>query len=162
MSTFFEPIRKKLFRRIEKDIDFFNYYNMSIVEAMKLAEKQANGYLIEAIEKLTDNCSPDVDFFDYDETIEMFNFDLTNKEKGLLADLMYEVYFERDLVLLKAFKIAMTPSDLNQFSPATERRTFTDMVETIRQENRRKIDNYASTDRVTGKPKTIDHSKYEY
>lgn len=162
MSTFFEPIREKLFRRIEKDIDFFNYYNMSIVEAMKLAEKQANGYLIEAIEKLTDNCSPDVDFFDYDETIEMFNFDLTNKEKGLLADLMYEVYFERDLVLLKAFKIAMTPSDLNQFSPATERKTFTDMVETIRQENRKKIDNYASTDRLTGKPKTIDHSKYEY
>ncbi len=162
MSTFFDSIRKKLFRRIEKDTDFFNYYNMSIVEAMKLAEKQANGYLIEAIEKLTDNCSPDVDFFDYDETIEMFNFDLTNKEKGLLADLMYEVYFERDLVLLKAFKIAMTPSDLNQFSPATERKTFTDMIETIRQENRRKIDNYASTDRLTGKPKTIDHSKYEY
>lgn len=162
MSTLFETIRNKLFRRIEKDSEFFNYYNVSIVEAKKLAEKQANGYLIEAIEKLTDNCTPDVDFFDYDENLEVFNFDLTNKEKGLLADLMYEVYFERDLVLLKAFKIAMTPTDLNQFSPATERKTFTDMVETIRQENRRKIDNYAATDRLTGKPKTIDHSKYEY
>lgn len=162
MSTLFEPIRMKFFKRIEKDKDFFSYYNISVEEATQLALEQANGYLIEAVEKLTDNCTPDVDFMDYDETLEQFNFNVTKKEQGLLADLMYEVYFDRDLVLLKAFKIAMTPSDLNQFSPATERKTFTEMVEKIKLSNINKISHYSSVDRITGKPKTINHSQYEY
>ena len=82
MSTLFEPIRNKFFRRIEKDRDFFLYYNISVEEAIQLATKQANGYLIEAVEKLTDNCSPDIDFMDYDEVLEQFNSDLTKKEIG--------------------------------------------------------------------------------
>src|SRR5690606_12129237 len=147
MSTSFESVRQKFFRRIEKDKDFFSYYNITQEEAMELAIKQADGYLIEAIEKLTNNCTPDVDFYNYDDVLQVFNFDLTNKEQNLLADLMYEVYFERDFVLLKAFKIAMTPSDLNQFSPASERKTFTDMVDKIKLENINKISNYVSVDR---------------
>jgi len=162
MPTPFESIRQKFYRRIEKDKDFFSYYNVSPEEAIELAEKQATGYLYEAIDKLTSLCTPDVDFYDYDESLQEFNFDLTNKEQNLLADLMREVYFERDLVLLKAFKIAMSPSDLNQFSPASERKTFMEMVEKIKQENIIKIDHYASVDRLTGKPKIIDHSKYDY
>lgn len=160
MSTSFDKIIKKFFRKIEKDRDFFAYYNITLDEAMKLAKAQASGYLTEAVEKLTDECVPDVDFFDYDEEIQEFNFKLTNKEIGLLSDLMREVYFERDFVKLKAFKIAMTPSDLNQFSPATERRTFTDMVNGIKTENVGKISQYASIDRNTGKKKMINYSQY--
>jgi hypothetical protein len=162
MSTLFEPIRNKFYRRIENDKDFFKYYNISTSEAIQLAETRANGYLIEAVEKLTDNCTPDVDFFDYDDVLEQFNIDITKKEQGLLADLMYEVYFERDEVLLKAFRIAMAPSDLNQFSPAPERKTFTEMLNGIKQDNITKIDHYKSVDRLTGSPKMIDHSIYEY
>lgn len=162
MSTLFEPIRNRFYRRIENDRSFFKYYNISTEEAIELAKTRANGYLIEAVEKLTDNCTPDIDFFNYDEDLETFNVELTRKEQGLLADLMYEVYFDRDLVLLKAFKIAMTPSDLNQFSPAVERKTFTEMVNWIKQDNRKKIDHYNSVDRITGERKTIDHSKYKY
>lgn len=162
MSTLFEPIRNRFYRRIENDRSFFKYYNISTEEAIELAKTRANGYLIEAVEKLTDNCTPDIDFFNYDEGLETFNVELTRKEQGLLADLMYEVYFDRDLVLLKAFKIAMTPSDLNQFSPAVERKTFTEMVDWIKQDNRKKIDHYNSVDRITGERKTIDHSKYNY
>lgn len=162
MSTLFEPIRNRFYRRIENDRSFFKYYNISTEEAIELAKTRANGYLIEAVEKLTDNCTPDIDFFNYDEDLETFNVELTRKEQGLLADLMYEVYFDRDLVLLKAFRIAMTPSDLNQFSPAVERKTFTEMVDWIKQDNRKKIDHYNSVDRITGERKTIDHSKYNY
>jgi hypothetical protein len=163
MSTLFEPIRNRFYRKIEKDKDFFTYYNITTDEAIELAKKQANGYLIDAVDKLTNIYSPtDIDFYDYDELLEQFNVDLTNKEIGLLAGLMYEVYFERDLALLKAFKIAMTPSDLNQFSPASERKTFTEMVDKIKLDNINNIDNYKSIDRLTGKRKTIDHSKYEY
>ena len=160
MSTSFEKIINKFFRKIEKDREFFSYYNVSLEEAMQLAKEQANGYLLEAVEKLTDECVPDVDFFDYDEELQVFNFKLTDKEIGLLTDLMREVYFERDFVTLKAFKIAMTPSDLNQFSPASERKTFTDMVNGIKSENIGKISQYASVDRVTGKKKLINYSQY--
>lgn len=160
MSTSFEKVINKFFRKIEKDREFFSYYNVSLEEAMQLAKEQANGYLIEAVEKLTDECVPDIDFFDYDEELQAFNFKLTNKEIGLLTDLMREVYFERDFVTLKAFKIAMTPSDLNQFSPASERKTFTDMVNGIKSENIGKISQYASVDRITGKKKLINYSQY--
>ena len=159
-STSFEKVINKFFRKIEKDREFFSYYNVSLEEAMQLAKEQANGYLLEAVEKLTDECVPDVDFFDYDEELQVFNFKLTDKEIGLLTDLMREVYFERDFVTLKAFKIAMTPSDLNQFSPASERKTFTDMVNGIKSENVGKISQYASVDRVTGKKKLINYSQY--
>lgn len=160
MSTSFEKVINKFFRKIEKDREFFSYYNVSLEDAMQLAKEQANGYLLEAVEKLTDECVPDVDFFDYDEELQVFNFKLTDKEIGLLTDLMREVYFERDFVTLKAFKIAMTPSDLNQFSPASERKTFTDMVNGIKSENVGKISQYASVDRVTGKKKLINYSQY--
>lgn len=160
MSTSFEKVINKFFRKIEKDREFFSYYNVSLEEAMQLAKEQANGYLLEAVEKLTDECVPDIDFFDYDEELQAFNFKLTDKEIGLLTDLMREVYFERDFVTLKAFKIAMTPSDLNQFSPASERKTFTDMVNGIKSENVGKISQYASVDRITGKKKLINYSQY--
>ena len=159
-STSFEKVINKFFRKIEKDREFFSYYNVSLEEAMQLAKEQANGYLLEAVEKLTDECVPDIDFFDYDEELQVFNFKLTEKEIGLLTDLMREVYFERDFVTLKAFKIAMTPSDLNQFSPASERKTFTDMVNGIKSENVGKISQYASVDRMTGKKKLINYSQY--
>ena len=124
--------------------------------------EQAVGYLYDAIDLLTSKCEPDTDFYDYDEELLQFNFKLTQREIGLLASLMYEVYFERDEALLKAFKIRMTPSDLNQFSPANERKSFEDMLQRIKDENTNKIAKYVSTDRNTGKRKMIDHSQYDY
>lgn len=161
MSTLFEPILEKFYRKIEKDRDFFAYYNVPLNEAMELAHTQAIGYLYEAIERLTDECSPDVDFFDYDETILEFNFDVTRKEQGLLTDLMREIYFERDLSTLKAFKLVLSPSDLNVFSPAAERNSFVNMLEKIKSENIAKISQYASVDRITGKKKMINYDSYD-
>lgn len=159
-TTSFDKVIERLLRKIEKDKDFFAYYNVSVSEAQEIVLEQAKGYLYDAIDLLTSKCEPDVDFYDYGEN--EFNFKLTSKEIGLLSSLMYEVYFERDEALLKAFKIRMTPSDLNQFSPSNERKTFEDMLQRIKNENINKISKYVSTDRETGKRKTIDHSKYNY
>lgn len=161
-TTPFEKVLSRLLRKIEKDGDFFTYYNLSVSEVQSLVMEQATGYLYDAIDLLTSKCEPDVDFYDYDEKLEIFNFELTQKEIGLLASLMYEVYFERDEALLKAFKIRMTPSDLSAFSPANERKTFEDMLQRIKNENTNKIAKYISTDRKTGKRKMIDHSQYNY
>ena len=161
-TTSFDKITSRLLRKIEKDKDFFEYYNLSVSEVQSLVMEQATGYLYDAIDLLTSKCEPPVDMYNYDEELMQFNFELTQREIGLLASLMYEVYFERDEALLKAFKIRMTPSDLNQFSPANERKSFEDMLQRIKDENTNKIAKYVSTDRNTGKRKMIDHSQYDY
>lgn len=161
-TTSFNKVITRLLRKIEKDKDFFAYYNLSVSEVQSLIQEQAVGYLYDAIDLLTSKCSPEVDFYDYDESIQEFNFELTPREIGLLASLMYEVYFERDEALLKAFKLRLTPSDLSSFSPANERASFENMLARIKEENTNKIAKYISTDRKTGKRKTIDHSQYSY
>ena len=161
-TTSFDEVISRLLRKIEKDKDFFSYYNLSVSEVQSLVTEQATGYLYDAIDLLTSKCEPPVDMYNYDEELMEFNFELTQREIGLLASLMYEVYFERDEALLKAFKIRMTPSDLNQFSPANERKSFEDMLQRIKDENINKIAKYVSTDRNTGKRKMIDHSQYDY
>lgn len=161
-TTSFDKVTSRLLRKIEKDKDFFAYYNLSVSEVQSLVMEQATGYLYDAIDLLTSKCEPDTDFYDYNEELLQFNFELTQREIGLLSSLMYEVYFERDEALLKAFKIRMTPSDLNQFSPANERKSFEDMLQRIKDENTNKIAKYVSTDRNTGKRKMIDHSQYDY
>ena len=161
-TTSFDKITSRLLRKIEKDKDFFEYYNLSVSEVQSIVMEQATGYLYDAIDLLTSKCEPDTDFYDYDEELLQFNFKLTQREIGLLSSLMYEVYFERDEALLKAFKIRMTPSDLNQFSPSNERKSFEDMLQRIKDENTNKIAKYVSTDRNTGKRKMIDHSQYDY
>ena len=161
-TTSFDKVTSRLLRKIEKDKDFFAYYNLSVSEVQSLVMEQATGYLYDAIDLLTSKCEPPVDMYNYDEELMQFNFELTQREIGLLASLMYEVYFERDEALLKAFKIRMTPSDLNQFSPANERKSFEDMLQRIKDENTNKIAKYVSTDRNTGKRKMIDHSQYDY
>ena len=161
-TTSFDKVTSRLLRKIEKDKDFFAYYNLSVSEVQSLVMEQATGYLYDAIDLLTSKCEPPVDMYNYDEELMQFNFELTQREIGLLASLMYEVYFERDEALLKAFKIRMTPSDLNQFSPANERASFENMLQRIKNENTNKIAKYVSTDRNTGKRKMIDHSQYDY
>lgn len=161
-TTSFDKVISRLLRKIEKDKDFFAYYNLSVSEVQSLVMEQATGYLYDAIDLLTSKCEPPVDMYNYDEELMQFNFELTQREIGLLASLMYEVYFERDEALLKAFKVRMTPSDLNQFSPANERASFENMLQRIKNENTNKIAKYVSTDRKTGKRKMIDHSQYDY
>ena len=160
-ATSFEKVTSRLLRKIEKDKDFFSYYNVSVSEVQSLVMEQATGYLYDAIDLLVSKCEPDVDFYNYDDELQMFRFELTQREIGLLSSLMYEVYFERDEALLKAFKIRMTPSDLNQFSPANERASFENMLARIKTENRNDISRYISTDRKTGKRKTINYSQYD-
>jgi len=167
MSTSFDVPIQAFFRRIENDKSFFNYYNIDATEAMALASERAYGYLIESISIISTTCNPDVDFNNYTTSVDAnnhntgtFNFDLTKNEIGLLAQLMYERYFNRDFVKLRAFKLKFTPSDLNVFSPANERRTFIDMYEKIQSESKVLLDNYTSRDRITNQLKSIDYAKY--
>ena len=160
--TSFDDLIERCARKLEKDSELFTYYNVSASEAETLIREQITGYLYDAIDILYSKCEPPVDMYDYDEELQEFNFDLTKREIGLLADLMRQVYYERQEALLGAFKIRMTPSDLNHITPSTERSTFLKLVQDIRNENDLSISGYVSSGRETNKRKTIDHSQYDY
>ena len=169
-TTDFSVVNVIFYDKIQKDADFFMYNNVSVEEALEIAENRAEGYLIESISKLVLSCTPTVDFTDFDLAVTSgtppvttpahFNFELTFIEIDILANLMYEKYLDKDMVLLKALANNLSPKDLNVFSPANERKTFLEMLTFIKKENMKMIKNYSSRDRLTGALKQIDYASY--
>lgn len=159
--THFEEIFDRFYKRVEKDDEFFNYYNVSISDAVQLAHDRAKGCLLDALDILSSTSNLQVDFSDYDEEIEIINFKTTKKENKLIVDLMFQVYMERDLPLLHAFKINYTPSDLSVFSPANERNSYEEFIKRLRHNNDIELDDYKNRDRKTGKLKyMIDYPSF--
>ena len=160
-NTTFDYLFNRFYKRIEKDEEFFNYYNVDVEEAIQLAHERAKGCLIDALDRLSSTSNLQVDFSYYDEEIEELGFKTTNKENKLIVDLMFQVYMERDLPLLHAFKINFTPSDLTVFSPANERNSYEAFIARLNNDNEIALDDYKSRDRKTGKLKnTIKYTDY--
>ena len=160
MSTPYSIPIEAFFRRIEKDRKFFNYINMSETESLNIAKERAKGYLGEAIGILTLRCTPDVDFDDYDDVLETINVDCTKKEILIISSLMYQMYMDRDISILKCFDVNFTPSDLKVFDPSNARSTFKELYEMVCDKNDRLIDEYENKDRLTGERKGIDYDTY--
>ncbi len=160
MSTSFDTIFTTFFDKIEKDSEFFNYYNLTNQQALDLATERAESYLKESIVKLILKCTPDIDFKDYNTETKVINADLTTTEIDLLANLMFEMYLHKDIAKLKGLELNFTPKDLQVFSPSNSRKTFMDMYKDIKKDNLVLIADYASVDRLTGKKKTIDYEEY--
>lgn len=159
-TTFSLPVNAFL-RRVEEDRNFFSYFKLSDEEALKLAEYRAKQYLHEAVGLLMLKCSPDVDFGDSDELLEVFNFDLTKTELFLLSSLMYEMYLSRDIAKLKCLSVNYTSTDLRVFDPSNARSTFKALYEMVCAQNLQLIDDYISKDRATGMLKGIVYSNYD-
>ena len=161
-TTPFEKIYKRFYNRIEKDEKFFNYYNVSISEAVSIAEQRAKNYLIESLDELSCIGGLDVDFSDYDDDIgEFINFKLYPKEIKLISEIMFLIYMKRDEALLHAMEINFSPSDLTVFSPANERTSYRNFIEGLTKSVENDIDEYKNRDRRTNKLKqTIDYSQY--
>lgn len=155
--TNFELIIDRSLRKIEQDMDFFSYFNVDPAEAEALIREQIVGYIRDAVDLLTSKCEPDISF-EYDEDNQCFTEDLTSGEIGLLSSLVYQVYFERQQAKLNAFRLRMNPGDLSTFSPANERTSFMNMLNTVRHENDIAISHYASVDRKTGARKSLEFS----
>lgn len=159
MSTPYSDFYDKFFKKIEEDREFFDYYNLTSDESMALAKERAKIYLQESLAKLTLESTNDVDFNDYDDTLETVNIDCTKTEKDIIANLMFEMYLFRDIAKLKTYEVNFTPSDLQVFSPSETRKSFFNMYESIVSKNINMIDAYNSRDRLTGKRKTINYAQ---
>lgn len=160
-TTEFTTILNRFYNRIEKDEKFFNYYNVDLSEAQKIAEQRATNYLIESLDDLSMLNNLDVDFSDYDEELGEINFQLLPKEINLLVEMMFLKYMKRDEALLHAMEINFTPSDLNVFSPANERTSYRNFINELSKAVDAKIDDYKNRDRKTNALKQlIDYSEY--
>ncbi len=161
LSTSFERPYEIFFRLIEKDADFFNYFQLSTYDALNIAKERAKGYLFEAIHTLNSHCEPQVNFYNYNEETQEFLFDLQKSEIILLGNLMFEHYLEKDIAKLGVHTNYLTSQDLGViFSPASERREFVNMFEKVRNNNVRLIKSYIARDRLTNKRKVLDYDEY--
>lgn len=158
--TPYEEIYSLFFDKIVNDIDFFDY-NTTEAEALTIAKQRSKGYLIKSIDKLVSKCTPQVNFYDKDDISETFNFDLLSKEKSLFVDLMFETYFEQDLVKLRMLEEWFSDKDLKIFDTNAKKKIFLESLNKIKNENEKQIKNYASRDRITGKLKGLDYSGWD-
>lgn len=158
--TSFSEVYDAFFEKMEADEDFFNYFDLNEAEAMALAHDRAHTYLKESIAIVLRRCEADVAFDDFDDEIEQFNVDLTLVEIDLLASLMFEQEYRRQLSKLKALKMQHVPTTLQVFSPANERKTMLSAFAYLQDSNATMLDNYAAKDRGTYKYKAIDYDSY--
>ena len=160
--TSFEDIYNAFFEKMESDQRFFNYFDLTEEESMALARERAHTYLKESIAVILRRCDTDtgIDFTNYNDELEMFNFDLTPDEIDMIASLMYEQEYKRQYSRLKVFDIQHIPSTLNVFSPSNERKTVRALFQDIHYENLTILDNYNAKDRNTHNSKTIDYDSY--
>src|SRR5574344_198309 len=157
--TTYEKLYTQFFNKIEKDSNFFSYYNLTDTQALELAKNRSKNYLLEAVNILKLNCTLDIDI-QLDDELEQISVDLTQTEIDLISSLMYEVYISRDIITLKSMVNVLTSSDLKMLhSPANERKTFMDMYNTLKYNNEVNMSKYNSRDRLTGKRKIIDYSQ---
>lgn len=157
--TSFKKVYEAFYNKMEEDSSFFNYFDLNEKQAMALAAERAHTYLVEAIAiiELKKEVDETADFYDYDDEILAFNWDLSKVEINLLACLMYEQEYKRQYSKLKAFKMQHVPSTLQVFSPANERKTVKALIEDIHAENMTMLDDYLSKDRATRKFKTLEY-----
>lgn len=160
--TKFEKILKKFYVRIEKDEDFFSYYNIDVSEAIQIAQTRATNYLCEALDELSCLSNLDVDFSDYDEDVQQIGFKLLPKEIKLVVEIMFLIYMKRDETLLHAMKINFIPSDLSVFSPGNERTSYRNFIAKLEHDVSIKIDDYKNRDRKTNALKQfINYAQYK-
>lgn len=161
-TTSWDIILNRFYKKLEKDEEFFNYYNVSEEQAIELAKQRAEGYLTEVADELyLLTPTPYVNLSDYDDVLRVFNFKMYPSDINLIVELMFTKYMEKDLAKLHAFEINFTPSDLQVFSPANERTSYRNLIEQLHTKNAITIDNYKSHNRKTGELIKIDYSLYE-
>lgn len=155
MSTSYELIFDKFIKKLKNDKEFLNYTGLTDTDITTLVKDHCIDLLNQAIDKIYEFGNPDINFYDKDDTTEIFNIDLISQEISLLVNLMYQCYLEEDKNKMHFYELEFTSSELNLFSPASNRTSYLKMIENIEINNSESINNYLGRDRKTWLPKSI-------
>ena len=164
MNTPFSEIYELFQNRIIRDTTFF-IQNAEPTEVQKIAENRMLQLLNQAISNILlipDKKNFEVNFMNKDDVNSTFLFELMNIEKQLIADYMFEVYASEDYITRwQALKQRYFTDDeikivLN--SPANSLREFTNSIELLKVENRKKVKMYLRRNRNDWSYKYFDWS----
>ena len=164
--TAFSDVINAFYHYIEKDVDFFQYFELNEEECMEVAGQRAGVLLEEATSYLCRKLIVE-NVFSHTELVHSEDWEdgqgeededaymafietLTNTEINLLVKAMFLMYLQRDLTVLRTFHGVMTSSDLNMYSPANERKTFVAMTQQYEDNLKVEISEYQMVDRLTG------------
>lgn len=163
--TSYEQVNDWFFALIEKDMEFFHYFELSDDEAIKLAQNRASKYREEAVRLIRTKCLPQIDWTqrakDDDGNEVGFDFDFNGHEELLLPMLMYRFYLFRDISKLKTYNVNFSSSAIKVFDPSNARTTFKNLYDQVVIETDQLIDDYKNYDRTTGQYRTFDPAKYD-
>jgi hypothetical protein len=164
MNTPYSEIYELFQNRIIRDTTFF-IQNTEPTEVQEVAETRMFQLLKQAISDLLlipDKKNFEVNFLNRDDDTSTFLFELIDIEKQLLADYMFEVYASEDYITRwQALKQRYFTDDeikivLN--SPANSLREFTNSIELLKEENRKKVKSYLRRSRDTWKYKPYNYN----
>jgi len=164
MNTPYSEIYELFQNRIIRDTTFF-IQNAEPTEIQEVAEVRMLQLLKQAISEfllISDKKNFEVNFLNRDDINLIFLFELIDIEKQLLADFMFEIYASEDYITRwQALKQRYFTDDeikivLN--SPANSLREFTNSIELLKVENRKKVKSYLRRSRDTWKYKSYDYN----
>lgn len=160
--TSFDDVFEAFFNKMEEDSDFFDYFDLTEEESMELAKTRALSYLKESIAVILRRCgvTAGTELIDVDYDLEEFNSTLDANQIDLLACLMYEQNYKRQYSKVKAFQTQFAPTTLQMFSPANDRKTLQETMNTIHEENMTMLDNYMSKEPGSYVNRVIDYDAY--
>ena len=159
--TTYEQVFDWFYALVEKDYEFFNYYEVTPEEAIKIAQNRASNYLEEAVRTIMMKALPQVDFTQRSEDGTGFAFDFTPQEALLIPRLMHQHYLFREFSYLKTREVNFTSSDLKVFDPSNARYSFNEMYRMVEEDNALLLDAYKNTDRNTGRFRAFDPKKFD-
>jgi hypothetical protein len=155
MATSYDVVFDRFIKKLRGDLSFFNYTNLSEEQINEIVGSHLNSLLNRSIDKLYEFGLPDFDFYDKDDDLQQFNGDLVRQELSLLSELMFFHYCEEDINKLKPLGMFFRTSEIEVFSPATERKSYMELLKTIESTVVNSISNYFSRNRLTWALKSI-------
>lgn len=164
MNTPYSEIYELFQNRIIRDTTFF-IQNAEPTEVQEVVEARMLQLLKQAISDLLlipDKKNFEINFLNRDDVNSTFLFELIDIEKQLLADYMFEVYASEDYITRwQALKQRYFTDDeikivLN--SPANSLREFTNSIELLKEENRKKVKSYLRRSRDTWRYKPYNYN----
>ena len=153
MNTPYSEIYELFQNRIIRDTTFF-IQNAEPTEIQQVAENRMLQLLNQAISNILlipDKKNFEVNFLNKDDLTSTFLFELIEIEKQLIADYMFEVYASEDYITRwQALKQRYFTDDeikivLN--SPANSLKEFTNSIELLKDENKKKVKMYLRRNR---------------
>ena len=153
MGTVYSTVYDGFLKQLRGDKEFFNYKNVSEIDVQTLVNDHCLKLLGQSIDFIYDFGSPQINFYNKDDVAKQFNIDLTDKEIGILSNLMYYFYMMESRNKLKILGLTFSSQELSVFSPSNERRSYEEMLNNIKKDNEYMVINYLNKDRVSKKLK---------